>query len=843
MEHTEANNAAYWTQSPERLLESLQSSAQGLSAETASERLERFGRNTLDVRRKATPLRLLLDQFKSPLVLILVFAAGVSALLREYVDAAIVLAIIAGSALLSFVQEYNASTAVEKLRARVKIKATVRRAGQLVPIPADEVVPGDVLCLSAGSLIAADGIVLEAKDFFVSQAVLTGETFPVEKVPGTVAARASLPERTNCVFMGTSARSGNAFALVVETGTRTVFGQIAQHLDLRPPETEFERGIRRFGYLLTQAMTLLVLMVFAVNVFFQKPVVDTLLFSVALAVGMAPELLPAIITINLSKGSQSMAAHGVIVRRLSAIENFGSMDVLCTDKTGTLTLGVVQLDGALDAKGNRSDQVSRYAYLNALMQTGMSNALDDAILADRKPDVSAVTKVDEIPYDFVRKRLSIVVEEQGQCLLITKGALEPLLQVCANVRDGANDVRIDEPHRKQVEERYEGWSGQGFRVLGVAVKSVPKKVVYARSEEVDLTFCGFLLFFDPPKPDVRDTIVGLNKMGVSLKIITGDNDLVARHTAEAVGMPVTGLLTGAQLDELHEEALWRLAETTNLFAEVDPNQKERIILALQKTGHVVGYMGDGINDAPALQAADVGISVDTAVDVAKEAADLVLLQRDLAVLKHGIEQGRCTFANTLKYVFTTTSANFGNMLSMAGASAFLPFLPLLPKQILLNNFLSDFPAMTIATDTVDAELVEKPRRWDIKFIRNFMLVFGSISSVFDYMTFGTLLFIVRASPEEFRTGWFIESLLTELLVALSVRTRRPFFKSKPGKYVWLSTVLVALVALFIPYLPFASLFGFIPLPLPLMLLVLGITGAYVLATEVAKRIFYARIAG
>jgi len=843
MDHPELSSTPYWAQPVELLLERLQSGVQGLSTDEAQERLRRVGHNTLDVKRKATPLRLLLDQFKSPLLLILVFAAGVSALLREYVDAAIVLAIVVSSALLSFVQEYNASAAVEKLTARVKIRATVLRAGQLQSIPADEVVPGDVVCLSAGSLIPADGIVLEAKDFFVSQAVLTGETFPVEKVLGTVAARAGLPERTNCVFMGTTVRSGSAHALVVETGTRTAFGQIAGHLDLRPPETEFERGIRHFGYLLTQAMTLLVLVVFATNVFLQKPVVDTLLFSVALAVGLAPELLPAIITINLSKGSQSMAAHGVIVRRLSAIENLGSMDVLCTDKTGTLTLGIVHLDGALDVKGKPSDQISRYAYLNALLQTGLSNPLDEAILAERRPDVSAVTKVDEIPYDFVRKRLSIVVEEQGRPLLITKGALEPLLQVCSTLREGTVDAPMDETHRKQVEQRYEEWSGQGYRVLGVAVKTVPKKAVYARSEELDLTFCGFLLFFDPPKPDVRETIADLNRMGVSLKIITGDNDLVARHTADAVGMPVTGMLTGAQLDELHDEALWRLAESTNLFAEVDPNQKERIILSLQKTGHVVGYLGDGINDAPALHAADVGISVDTAVDVAKEAADLVLLERDLAVLKHGIEQGRCTFANTLKYVFTTTSANFGNMLSMAGASAFLPFLPLLPKQILLNNFLSDFPAMTIATDTVDAELVEKPRRWDIKFIRNFMLVFGSISSVFDYMTFGTLLFVVRASPEEFRTAWFIESLLTELLVALVVRTRRPFFRSKPGKYLWLSTVLVAAVALLTPYLPFANLFGFIPLPLPLMLLVLGITVAYVLATEMAKRIFYARIVG
>jgi Mg2+-importing ATPase len=844
------NNAAstnqYWNQPVERVLASLNTTSDGLSTSEAQQRLEEYGYNVLEAHAKVTPLRLFLSQFKSPLVLILLFAAGISALLHEYVDAGIVLIIILGSTVLGFIQEYNASTAIARLRARVMSKATVLRDGQPRSIPAEEVVPGDIVLLSAGSLIPADGLVLEARDFFVNQAVLTGETFPVEKKPGVVEGRASVAERTNCVFMGTNVRSGSARVAVVETGTATVYGKISKRLALRPPETEFERGIRHFGYMLTQTMTLLVLAVFAINVFFNKPVVDSLLFAVALAVGMAPELLPAIITINLSKGAQMMAKHGVIVRRLASIENFGSMDVLCTDKTGTLTEGVVQLDGALDIYGRPSDDVFLYAYLNAHFQTGLANPLDEAIIAHAQLDIRAFQKLDEIPYDFVRKRLSVVVQngdaaQAASPLLIVKGALEYVLEVCTQVHDGVVNMPLGDEHKAQIERRYVEWSDQGFRVLGVAVKSVSPQPVYTRNDERDLVFAGFLLFFDPPHPDAQKTLADLAKLGVQLKIITGDNRLVAMHVAEQVGMKVTGVVTGKELDELRDEALWQVAEHSNLFVETDPNDKERIILALQKTGHVVGYMGDGINDAPAMYAADVGISVEKAVDVAKEAADLVLLEQDMEDLRRGIILGRTTFANSLKYVFTTTSANFGNMFSMAGASLFLAFLPLLPKQILLNNFLSDFPAMTIATDSVDEELVVRPHRWDIRFIRNFMLIFGAVSSVFDYLTFGTLLFVLRATPEQFRTGWFVESLLTELLIALVVRTRRHFYKSKPGDYLLLSTIVVTVIALLVPYLPFAGLLGFTPLSIGVMLTLLGITGLYIATVEVAKKLFYARI--
>jgi Mg2+-importing ATPase len=835
----------YWSKSAEELLTTLQSSSQGIDNASAQERLLQYGPNQLKRQTKAVPVRLFLAQFKSPLVLILVFAALISVITSEWIDAVIILMIVFASAVLGFIQEYAASNAVEKLRSQVAFKVIVLREGETQTIRAEQVVPGDVVLLSAGSIIPADGVVLQADDFFVNQSVLTGETFPVEKKVGAIPENSTLTDRINCVYMGTNARSGSARVLVVRTGKQTQYGQIAEKLVLRPPETEFERGIRKFGGMLTQVMMVLVLVVFAINVFLKKPVVDSLLFAVALAVGVAPELLPAIISITLSKGAQSMAKRGVIVRQLAAIENFGSMDVLCTDKTGTLTLGVASLGGALDPQGKSSDQVYLYAYLNAYFQTGLVNPLDEAIVAQAKPHMEQFVKTEEIPYDFVRKRLSIAVQDTSQdsktYLLITKGALDKILEASKYLLEDGKAVPLDESRRAALQVKFIGWSDQGFRVLGLAIKEVAPQTEYPVEIESEMTFAGFLLFMDPPKPDVQQTLVDLTHLGVTLKIITGDNQRVAVYVAQATGMQVTGVLTGAELNQMSDESLWQRADQANLFAEVDPNQKERIILALRKSGHVVGYMGDGINDAPALHAADVGISVDTAVDVAKEAADFVLMEQSLDVLRHGIEQGRKTFANTLKYVYTTTSANFGNMFSMAGLSLFLPYLPLLPKQILLNNFLSDFPSMTIAADNVDPEMVDKPRRWDVKFIRNFMVVFGLISSAFDYLTFGVLLLIMNANEVQFRTGWFIESLFTELFIVFVVRTRRPLFKSSPGRWLWVSTLLVAIISLILTYLPGIDvLFGFTPLPPVMMVLLLTITGLYVFANEIAKRIFYRR---
>jgi Mg2+-importing ATPase len=836
----------YWSRSPDALLAALGSTSAGLSQVEIEPRLAQYGPNTLKAQRQATPLGLFLNQFKSPIVIILLFATGISAVLRDWVDAIIILAIVLGSAALSFFQEYSAGNAAEKLRAQVTIKATVLRDGQPRSVPAEEVVPGDVVLLSAGSLVPADGVVLEARDFFLNQAVLTGETYPVEKQPGPVASGASLPERTNCVFMGTNVRSGSAHVLIVQTGAATVFGQVAQRLTLRPPATEFERGIRRLGYLLSEVTLVLVLVVFATNVLFQKPALDSLLFSLALAVGLTPQLLPAIININLSRGSQAMAAVGVIVRRLASIENFGSMDVLCTDKTGTLTEGVVRLDAALDLRGNPSQDVLLDAFLNAHFQTGLANPLDEAIVAQAGRDglqAGSYTKVEEIPYDFVRKRLSVVVRgtgEMAQLILIAKGALENTLAVCTQVQEDETAVALDNVHRAEIEKRFAEWSGQGYRVLGVAKKPTAQRAVYNRDDEADLIFVGFLLFFDPPKPGVLETVTGLSHLGVQLKIITGDNRLVALHTAQAIGLEVTGVLTGSQLNDMRDEALWQAADRANLFAEVDPNQKERIILALKKLGHVVGYMGDGINDAPALHTADVGISVDTAVDVAKEAADFVLLKQDLGVLQQGLIQGRRTFANTMKYVFMATSANFGNMFSVAGASLFLPFLPMLPKQILLINFLTDLPEMTIASDNVDPDYLQRPRRWDIGFIRRFMLVFGPLSSLFDFLTFALLLWVLRAGQEQFHTGWFIESVLSATVVVFAVRTRLPLFRSRPSRVMLAVTGIVALATLLIPYSPLAPLLDFMPLPPYYLAAIAVIILLYVASAEFAKRLFYRR---
>ena len=843
---SESAPEAYWSLGTDQLLFTLKTSNKGLSQAEAEGRLKQYGLNALEEQHKVNAFGLFLNQFKSPLVLILIGAAIISILVGEWTDASIVLAVVLGSTILGFAQEYNASNAVEKLRSQVKINSNVLRDGQMRVLPSEQIAPGDIVQLSAGSMIPADGILLDATDLFVNQAVLTGETFPAEKKAGAVPAKASLAERTNCVFMGTSATSGTAQLLIVQTGKATVFGQIAERLSLRQPETEFERGVRRFGYLLTWVMLVMVIIVLSINIFLAKPPIDSLLFALALAVGLTPELLPAIISITLAQGAQKMAKRGVIVRRLNSIENFGSMDVLCTDKTGTLTEGVVRLDGAFDVVGQPSQSVLRYAYLNSHYQTGLANPLDEAINASAEKaglQVGTDKKVNEIPYDFIRKRLSVITSDAaGKDTLITKGALEQILSICINVQSDNNARPLDDAARADIEQRYSDWSGKGFRVLGVATKQIDNQSSsYSRSDEKDLTFAGFLLFFDPPKTGVQEVIADLAKRGVQLKIITGDNQKVARHVAETVGLTLSGVLTGSQLNGMRDEALWHSAEQTTLFAEVDPNQKERIIHALQKTKHVVGYMGDGINDAPALYAADVGISVDTAVDVAKEAADFVLLKQDLGILKDGIDEGRKTFANTLKYILTTISANFGNMFSMAGASLLLSFLPMLASQVLLENFLSDIPLTTIAGDNVDPEWVEKPVRWNNNFIRDYMILFGVVSSVFDFLTFGVLLLLFHASPVEFRTGWFIESLLTELVIALVVRTRHLFFRSRPGKLLLVSTLIFIVITLVIPYLPFNSLFGFIPLPAPLMLAVIGLTALYVIVTEIAKNYFYARM--
>jgi P-type Mg2+ transporter len=825
----------YWALGADDVLRRLGSGPEGLSSHEARLRLQRVGPNEIREESRLSRTRVLWNQLRSPLLLILIFAAAGSALGGEWIDAGIVLAILAASTGIGYAREYRAQAAAEKLRRRVHARATVLRDGVSVTLPFRDVVPGDVALLSAGSLVPADAVLLEARDLFVNEAVLTGESFPAEKRPGSVAPDAALRERANCVFLGTHVRTGSARCLVVQTGRATHFGDIGRRLALRPPETEFDRGIRRFGGLLMTAMFVMLLLVFAVNVVLGRPPLETLLFSVALAVGLSPELLPAILSVNLGRGAQWMARHGVLVRRLSAIENLGSMDTLCTDKTGTLTEGVVRLAGAYDARGEPSQVVLELAARNAALQTGLTNPLDEAIVGALVPALQSTDKVAEIPYDFVRKRLSVIVRMEGELRLITKGAFEPMLGVCTHTADGA---ALDAAERARLTERFQSWSREGIRVIAVAERALPEQPAYGREDEKELRFVGFLTFFDRPKAGVREAIQDLERLGVRVKLITGDSRLVAQHVAAAVGLPTERVLTGKDLATLRDEALWRVAEQTDLFVEVDPNQKERIILSLKKLGHVVGFLGDGVNDAPAMHAADTSISVEEAVDVAREAADFVLLERHLDVIRRGIEEGRRTFANTLKYVMTTMSANLGNMLSMAVASLFLPFLPLLAGQVLLNNFLSDIPALGLADDRVDPELVARPRRWDMRQIGRFMVVFGSLSSIFDLLTFALLLALFSATPALFRTGWFVESLLTELVIALVVRTRRPFYRSRPGRLLLVSTLILIPVSFAIPFAPFASALGFVPLPASLAAAICGLGALYVLATELAKARFF-----
>lgn len=831
----------FWSVPATKLVEELKTTPSGLTSDEAKERLTKFGPNLLKVKGRSDAISLLISQFKSPIILILIFASFLSIFLGDATDAVIILIIILASGLLGFWQERGAVNAVKNLLSIVEIRSTILRDSNPIEISTEEIVPGDVVVLKAGDIIPGDCLILESKDFFVNEATLTGESYPVEKIVGVLPPETVLARRTNVLYMGTNGISGTSNALVVHTGTETEFGRISKRLKLRHPETDFEHGVRQFGYLLMEVTLTLVMTIFAINVYFARPVIESFLFSLALAVGLTPQLLPAIISINLAHGAKRMALEKVIVKRLSSIENFGSMNVLCSDKTGTLTSGIVKLHSALDAEGNENEKVLFYAYVNALYETGFANPIDAAIRNHCQFDVSGCKKLDEVPYDFTRKRLSISFSKGNLNLMVTKGALKNVLSACSYVEKSDGTIADLETFREMILERFDELSIKGFRTLGIAYRNLGSNTSINKDDEIDMTFCGFIVLFDPPKPGAIETINQLRYLGVSLKIITGDNHLVAASLSKQVGLSNPQTITGSELRSMSDEALLKTANAVDIFAEVEPNQKERIILALRKAGNVVGYMGDGINDASALHVADVGISVDSAVDVAKETADIVLLDMDLGVLIQGVREGRTTFANTLKYVFMATSANFGNMFSMAGASLFLPFLPLLPKQILLTNLMTDFPEMTIATDMVDPEMVDQPRRWNINFIRNFMATFGIVSSVFDFLTFGVLLIILNASIDQFRTGWFQESVISASLIVLVVRTRKPFFKSKPSKYLFLVTLLIIVATLILPYTQLARIFNFRPLP-PSFLFVLGlIVGLYIFAAEIAKKVFYKRI--
>ncbi|MCX7099081.1 MAG: magnesium-translocating P-type ATPase [Methylococcales bacterium] len=828
---------AFWSMALDQLLEQLQTTAQGLGGLEASKRLKQYGGNRLNGKTKTGHLRLFLAQFKSSIILILLFATGLSFFLNEPIDALIILTIVLVSGILGFWQEKGAANAVEKLLALVQIKATAIRDNSPCEISVYDVVPGDVLKLQAGDIIPADCLVISADHLFIDEAMLTGESYPVEKIAGTVAADAPLSQRNNALWMGTHVQSGVATGLVVTTGQNTEFGKLSERLKLKAPETDFEQGIRRFGYLLMEVTLVLVLMIFAVNVYLHKPIIDSFLFALALAVGLTPQLLPAVISINLAHGAKRMAKNQVIVKQLAAIENFGSMNVLCSDKTGTLTEGVVQLKDALDMAGKTSDKVLRYAYLNSFYETGFTNPIDEAIRNFRTFDTQTCRKLAEIPYDYYRKRLSILVADAGENFLVTKGALTNVLAACSHLENSDGSLTAIDEARSAIQQTYEAFSKQGYRTLGVAYKPWEGQNKLLKEDEQGLRFLGFLTLFDPPKANCVQTIEQLKQLGVALKIITGDNRLVAESVGKQLGLADLTLLTGPDIANMSESALIHQVSKVTIFAEIEPNQKERLILALKKAGFVVGYLGDGINDVAALHAADVGICVDSAADVAKETAEIVLLEKNLDVIVNGVKEGRVTFANTLKYVFMATSANFGNMFSMAGASLFLPFLPLLPKQILLTNLLTDCPEMTIAADNVDADMVNLPRRWDIHFIRKFMFTFGLVSSVFDYLTFG-LLWYLDVPVEQFRTGWFLESIISAALIVFVVRTQKSLFKSRPGNYLMLTTLTISLFALALPYLPIAPLIGLQPLPPNILAMLGGIVLLYLASAEVAKRVFY-----
>jgi Mg2+-importing ATPase len=830
----------------EDLMSRLGTSLEGLSSEEVEERLNIYGKNELAREHRHSAVKEFLLHFKSPLVIILLIAGIIAGLLRELPNMIIVLTIIFASVSLDYYQESKAEKAAQLLRQRVSTTATVLRDKTKQEIKFPEIVPGDIIYVSAGDIAPADARVVSAKDLFLNQSALTGESFPVEKTSGIVeASEGAITEWSNYLFLGTSVVSGTATAVAVRTGSSTEYGKIARKLIERPPETEFERGTKSFGFLIMQVTFLLVLFVFLI-IALRNPttsgVVEALLFAVALAVGLTPELLPMIITINLSRGAMAMSKKGVIVKRLSSIENFGSMNVLCTDKTGTLTENQIKLILNIDMNGKEDEKVFLLSFLNSNFQTGLKSPLDEAILKHKEIDSSGYQKIDEVPFDFVRRRVSVVVERRKQRFFIAKGAPEEILKICSyyELRRAISDLTEDT--RRRIEQKYNDLSAEGLRALGIAYKRIKEeKAVYSINDEKDMIFLGFIAFLDPPKETAKQSLQLLSRAGIELKILTGDNELVTRKVCDELGFEMKGVALGSDISGMSDEILAAAVEESNVFARVNPSQKDRIITLLKKNGHVVGYMGDGINDAPSLRTSDVGVSVDNAVDVAKESADIILSKNDLTVLAEGVLEGRKTFGNTMKYIMIGVSSNFGNMFSVAAASIFLTFLPMLPVQILLNNLLYDLSQSTITTDSVDYEYVERPKRWDISFIRNFMVYLGPVSSLFDFLTFFIMLLVFAASPPLFQTAWFIESLCSQTLVVFVIRTRRkPFYKSKPSKYLLITSLTIVAFALIVPFTPIGPIFGFVGPP-PLFYVALTILlGCYLLLAEAVKNWFYKR---
>ncbi|HXY04163.1 MAG TPA: magnesium-translocating P-type ATPase [Terriglobales bacterium] len=806
----------------------------GLTASEAEARLRRFGPNEPAETKRHSFSSDLWHAFTNPLVLILVIAATASAFLGEKVDAAIIGVIILLSTAIDLGQTYRSQSAVEKLRAQVALTATVIRDGEWKELPRREVVPGDVVRLSAGDLVPADAHLLTSRDLYVQQSALTGESLPTEK-EATGEPASTKAEARNMVFLGTSIVSGTATAEVVATGSRTAFGDIAARLGTRPEETAFDRGLRKFSQLLARTVVFLVLFLILVSVARHRDPLQSLMFAVALAVGLTPEFLPMITSVTLSKGAVAMARKKVIVKHLSAIENLGSLDVLCSDKTGTLTAGTVSLDHSLDPFGNPSQRTLDLAYINSKFETGIRSPLDDVILHQPPPKVDDYTKCDEIPFDFERRRLSVVVHHGAQRILITKGAPEGIFPLLSGYEFEEKTLSIGEDATTRIEQISNDLNSQGFRSLAVAYAEVPVQADYSVKDERNLILAGFVSFSDQPLPDAAQVLATLRQDGVEMKVISGDNDRVTGHVCSSVGLDPGRVITGEDLDRMTDPALAHVAEETHVFARISPVQKNRILLALKHDGHAVGFMGDGINDAPSLHAADVGISVSNAVDVARDAADVVLVQPGLKVLHDGIIEGRKAFGNVMKYLLMGTSSNFGNVLSMAGASLFLPFLPMLPTQILLNNLLYDLAQLTIPTDSVDETYLQMPQHWDIRLIRNFMVYIGPISSIFDFLTFYVLLHFFRTTEAQFHTGWFVESLATQTLVLFVIRTAKNPLVSRPSNPLIATCLAAVAVGIYLPFSPLAGMLGFTSLPARYFAFLAVATGAYLLLVEFAKQ--------
>ena len=800
----------------------------GLTKNEVEKRLAEFGPNEIVKRKKLSSIVDFLVRFKNPLIIILLIAAGISAFGGDAISASIIVIIVVASILLDFINTHKSEKAAALLKAKVMVTANVTRDGSSYEIPLSGIVPGDIVNLSPGDIVPADGKILEGKSFFLNESSLTGESFPSDKQAG------------DQVFMGSSVTTGEATIEVVSTGKNTKFSHIAESLIHKEAPTEFDRSIKDFSYLIMKATFALVIFIFLINTINKHDVLSSFLFAAALAVGLTPELLPLIITLNLTKGSLELAKRGIIVKRLSAIQNIGSMDILCTDKTGTLTEDKIVLVKHIDGLGQESEEVFLYSYISSVFHASIKNPLDAAVKEFKTIDISRYNKKDEIPFDYNRKRDTLIIEDSYQTTLITKGAPEEVINICSHYKDAKTP--LDAELFQKIIEKYQELSKEGFRVLAVAIKEVDAEADYSKEDENDMIFKGFIAFLDPAKVSVSDTLRRLERYGIEIKVLTGDNEMVSQKIAHDIQLPVKGLLTGTEVNSMSDEVLKVKVEQTTIFCRISPDQKKRIISILQSNKHVVGYMGDGINDAPALKAADVGISVNNAVDVAKEAADLIMMNKSLADLVLGVIDGRKTFINTLKYLMMELSSNFGNMFSMAGASLFLPFLPMLPTQILFNNLVYDASQFAIPLDNVDKESIQKPVRFEISFVKRFMLLFGLVSSLFDFTTFAILFGVLHFSEHAFQTGWFLESLTTQSLVIFLIRTKKlPFLNSFPSTSLTLSMILAIFVGWGVTLLPIGKFFNFVALPAETLLIITIIVAVYLVLVETSKRWFYKRI--